>query len=67
MIIVLLHVVGSVGTALGYAQVLLPLTPLNLVICAAIVMAFTGAQPMAVVTDHGRGLELKSLENTGVL
>ena len=41
-VIVILHVVGVTGTALGYADMLLPLTPLNLVVCAAIVMSFTG-------------------------
>lgn len=41
-VIVILHVVGAAGTALGCADLLLPLTPLNLVVCAAIVMSFTG-------------------------
>ena len=41
-VIVILHVVGVTGTALGHADLLLPLTPLNLLICAAIVMSFTG-------------------------
>lgn len=41
-VIVILHVVGVVGTALGYASLLLPLTPFNLILCAGIVMSFTG-------------------------
>ena len=44
VVIVILHLVGAAGTALGYADVLLPLTPLNLIVCAAIVMAFTGSE-----------------------
>ena len=69
MVIVILHVVGAVGTALGYAQVLLPLTPLNLVICAAIVMAFTGADSpwrWSLTMFLGFGIEVIGV-NTGVL
>jgi len=44
IVLVILHVVGAAGTALGYADVLLPLTPVNLLICAVIVMSFTGSE-----------------------
>jgi len=41
-VLVILHIVGATGVALGHADLLLPLTPLNLVVCAGVVMAFTG-------------------------
>ena len=41
-VLVTLHIVGAAGVALGHANLLLPLTPLNLVVCAGVVMAFTG-------------------------
>lgn len=41
-VMVILHAVGIGGIALGYADLLLPWTPMNLVICAGIVMAYTG-------------------------
>jgi Predicted membrane protein len=60
-VIVILHVVGAVGTALGYAHLLLPLTPLNLIVCAGIVMAFTGAESpwrWALTMFLGFGIEV---------
>jgi len=60
-VIVILHVVGAVGTALGYAHLLLPLTPLNLLVCAGIVMAFTGAESpwrWALTMFLGFGIEV---------
>ena len=42
IVLVVLHAVGAVGVAMGHADLLLPFTPLNLLICAAIVMSFTG-------------------------
>ena len=41
-VIVILHLVGAAVTALGHAHLILPLTPIHLVVCAGIVMAFTG-------------------------
>lgn len=43
-VMVLLHIVAVVGIALGYARELMAYTPLNLMLCAGIVMAFTGAE-----------------------
>ena len=43
IVLVVLHAVGAVGVAMGHADQLLPFTPLNLLICAAIVMSFTAA------------------------
>lgn len=60
-VIVILHAVGAAGTALGYAHWLLPLTPLNLLICAGIVMAFTGAESpwrWALTMFLGFGIEV---------
>ena len=60
-VLVVVHGVGAVGTALGYADLLLPLTPLNLVICAGIVMAFTGSESpwrWALTMFLGFGIEV---------
>ena len=68
-VIVILHVVGATGTALGYAHLLLPLTPLNLILCAGIVMAFTGAESpwrWALTMFLGFGIEVLGVA-TGLL
>lgn len=43
-VMVVLHLVAVVGIALGHAEELMAYTPLNLVLCAGIVMAFTGSE-----------------------
>ena len=40
-VIVILHLVGSAAMLMGHAETLLPLTPINLTVNAAIVMAFS--------------------------
>lgn len=43
-VMVVLHLVAVVGIALGHARELMAYTPLNLMLCAGIVMAFTGSE-----------------------
>ena len=60
-VMVILHAVGIAGIALGHADLLLPWTPLNLVICAGIVMAFTGDESpwrWALTMFLGFGIEV---------
>ena len=68
-VIVIVHLVGATGTALGYAHLLLPLTPLNLILCAGIVMAFTGDESpwrWALTMFLGFGVEVLGVA-TGLL
>lgn len=68
-VIVILHLVGAAGTVLGYAHLLLPLTPLNLILCAGIVMSFTGDESpwrWALTMFLGFGIEVLGVA-TGLL
>ena len=49
-VLVILHLVGATGVALGHADLLLPLTPLNLVVCAGVVK--THAYGMVMKNSH---------------